>query len=104
MLDELASRWMEIVGPQMAQHARPVAIQGTTLIVATRSSAWSQQLGFLLEERILGEVKAAGGDIARIRSRVGLRTGVRGAASVAAHGVPHGRRERRTRGASGNAG
>jgi hypothetical protein len=43
----LEAAWPAIVGPDVAANSAPLAINGKTLLVATRSSAWSQQLQFL---------------------------------------------------------
>jgi len=39
--------WPAIVGEHVAAHATPLELAGPTLVIATRSSAWSQQLYFL---------------------------------------------------------
>ncbi|MGH7707237.1 MAG: DciA family protein [Vulcanimicrobiaceae bacterium] len=71
-LTQLAAAWPSVVGERIAAQARPVEIHGTTLVVATRSSAWSQQLSFL-HDRILAEVAARGIKIENLRFRTGLR-------------------------------
>ncbi|MGV3722886.1 MAG: DUF721 domain-containing protein [Actinomycetota bacterium] len=38
--------WPEVVGPQVAQATEALRMQGSTLLVTTRSSAWSQELSF----------------------------------------------------------
>lgn len=38
--------WPELVGPQVAQATEALRMQGGTLLVTTRSSAWSQELSF----------------------------------------------------------
>jgi len=47
VLSTIAAAWPSIVGPAVAAHSLPVALNGKSLVVATRSSAWSQQLQFL---------------------------------------------------------
>ena len=42
--------WASIVGVAVAAQSMPIAATGTTLLIATRSSAWSQQLQFLSME------------------------------------------------------
>lgn len=83
----LAVAWPEIVGDANAANSHPAQVSGSTLLVTTRSSVWSQQLSFLSEE-ILAKVKArlprAGID--QVRFRVGklpTRGGVRPAARAA---------------------
>ncbi|MBC5815848.1 MAG: DUF721 domain-containing protein [Candidatus Eremiobacteraeota bacterium] len=68
----LAAAWSGIVGKDIAQHSRPIEINGDTLIIATRSSAWTQQLSFLGDHvlRSIGETVHIGG-ITKIRFRVG---------------------------------
>ena len=41
---EIGERWEEAVGPEIARHAKPVAIRGEVLEVAVESSVWAQQL------------------------------------------------------------
>jgi predicted nucleic acid-binding Zn ribbon protein len=53
------ARWDEIVGPAIAAHARPVALDAGTLTVAVDDPAWASQLKWL--ERSLIEQLAAGG-------------------------------------------
>jgi len=68
----LAAAWPSIVGKDIAQHSRPIEINGDTLIIATRSSAWTQQLSFLGDHvlRSIGETVHIGG-ITKIRFRAG---------------------------------
>ncbi|GAC1498848.1 MAG: hypothetical protein NVS1B14_02030 [Vulcanimicrobiaceae bacterium] len=68
----LSVAWPKIVGVDIAQHSRPLAIETDTLLVATRSSAWTQQLSFLAE-RVLASIAehARVQGIKRIRFRVG---------------------------------
>lgn len=68
----LTGAWPAIVGKDIAQHSRPLEINGDTLLVATRSSAWTQQLSFLGEHvlrEIADHVHIEG--VAKIRFRVG---------------------------------
>jgi len=72
-LHAIAAAWPAIVGPAVAAHCTPVEISGTALVIATRSSAWSQQLQ-LLSIAILGglaQVPAAS-KIERLTFRSGL--------------------------------
>lgn len=64
--------WPEIVGRDVARHSQPVQLSGDTLIVTTRSSAWSEQLSFLAE-RILASLRERFGleQVRRLRFRVG---------------------------------
>ena len=52
-------RWSELVGEAVAAQSRPVAMNGSTLIVAVSDPAWATQLRFLehdLVERLRGEL------------------------------------------------
>jgi hypothetical protein len=98
-LHRIAAAWAEIVGRNVAAHSEPIELNGTTLLVATRSSAWSQQLQ-LLSPEILRAVLTLwdGAEVKRLAFRSGgLRRSVRrsGAPRVAgaAAGSP-GRLER----------
>ena len=68
----IAAAWPRIVGPDVAANSRPLEISGDTLLVLTRSSAWSQQLSFL-SERIVAAVHefATRASIVKVRFRVG---------------------------------
>lgn len=71
-LTALIAAWPSIVGADVAQNSRPLDIARDTLVVATRSSAWSQQLSFL-SERILRGMRARdlGPQVDRLRFKVG---------------------------------
>jgi hypothetical protein len=56
-LHRIAVAWRSIVGASVAAHTEPIELNGTTLLVATRSSAWSQQLQ-LLSPAVLAAVLA----------------------------------------------
>ena len=68
----LAAGWADIVGAEVAANSAPVRLADGTLVVVTRSSAWSHQLSFLAE-RVLGAVAARlpSCSIERLRFRVG---------------------------------
>jgi hypothetical protein len=68
----LAAEWPAIVGAQVAAHSAPREIVGSTLVIATRSSAWSQQLQFL-SLAILEAVRAIspGAPVERLSFRAG---------------------------------
>ncbi|MBV8245341.1 MAG: DUF721 domain-containing protein [Candidatus Eremiobacteraeota bacterium] len=74
--------WTSVVGPDVAHNSRPLEIAGDTLVVATRSSAWSQQLSFLAEP-IVAAIRrdAAVSGITKLRFRVG-KLATRSAAPV----------------------
>jgi hypothetical protein len=69
----LGAVWPEIVGEKVAQHTHPMQVSGGTLLVATRSAAWSEQLSFLCEP-VLAAIRSRlpSAAVARLRFRVGL--------------------------------
>ena len=71
-LHRIAGAWSEIVGRNVASHSEPIELNGATLLVATRSSAWSQQL-HLLSPAILSAVVALqqGAEVKRLAFRSG---------------------------------
>jgi predicted nucleic acid-binding Zn ribbon protein len=70
-LSGLFGRWAEIVGPQLAAHARPVSLSSGVLVVAVTEPAWATQLTFL-EGELLGRFRDALGDgvVERVEVRV----------------------------------
>jgi hypothetical protein len=64
--------WNEVAGPEVAGNAHPIELERGALLLVTRSSAWSQQLGFLSERILTGlreRVPSAAPE--RLRFRVG---------------------------------
>jgi predicted nucleic acid-binding Zn ribbon protein len=55
-LDAVRALWPTLVGADVAKNAFPVSIDGETLVITTRSGAWSQQLGFL-EARLMPQLQ-----------------------------------------------
>jgi predicted nucleic acid-binding Zn ribbon protein len=69
-LATLFSSWSELVGPRLAEHARPVSLTDGTLVVAVDDPAWASQLRWL-EAELIERLSAALGDpIARLEVRV----------------------------------
>jgi hypothetical protein len=62
--------WREAVGARIAEHARPVWLQGGTLVLRVASSVWAHELSFLAEE-VLARLRRLGVDARTIRFRVG---------------------------------
>jgi predicted nucleic acid-binding Zn ribbon protein len=63
-------RWAEAVGDAVAQHVKPVKLDGTKLIVEVDDPAWATQLRFLettLKQRLL---EVAGATIESVEVRV----------------------------------
>ena len=68
---QIRALWPEIVGEDVAANSRPHELVRNSLLIVTRSGAWSQQLAFL-SERILHAVRGRTGlDLERLRFRVG---------------------------------
>ena len=63
--------WADIVGEQIAEHARPHALRERTLVVAVTDPAWATQLRFL-ETELLSRIAAATGsdEVTAIEVRV----------------------------------
>jgi hypothetical protein len=71
-LSLLQAGWSEIVGAEVAKNSSPSRVVDGTLIVVTRSAAWSHQLSFLAErvrDAVAARLPSAG--IERLRFRVG---------------------------------
>jgi predicted nucleic acid-binding Zn ribbon protein len=49
-LHRLWERWTDLVGPSIAENARPAAIKGRLLLVHVSSAPWMQQLHYLKDE------------------------------------------------------
>lgn len=47
---EVWSRWSEIVGEAVAQHAEPSSLKGGVLRVRTDSPSWTSEIGYLKDE------------------------------------------------------
>lgn len=63
-------RWAEAVGDAVANHVKPVKLDGTKLVVEVDDPAWATQLRFLettLKQRLL---EVAGATIDTIEARV----------------------------------
>jgi hypothetical protein len=99
----LGAVWPEIVGEKVAQHSHPVQVAGETLIVATRSSAWSEQLSFLCEP-VLAAIRARlpSAGIQKLRFRVGF-TPRKGIQTSGKRVSTNGWKSRARRAASGSA-
>jgi len=68
----IRAAWSEIVGENIAANSRPADIERDTLVVVTRSNAWSQQLSFLSENIIAAfAAREVQPKIVRLRFRVG---------------------------------
>ena len=50
LLSTVFQRWEEVVGPDVAQHCRPAAIDGDRLVVLASDSAWASEVQWLAGE------------------------------------------------------
>jgi len=71
-LSGLFGRWAEIVGPQLAAHARPLSLSSGVLVVAVTEPGWATQLTYL-EAELLGRFREALGEGVVDRVEVRLR-------------------------------
>ena len=71
-LSGLFGRWADIVGPQLAAHARPVSLSSGVLVVAVTEPGWVTQLTYL-EGELLGRFREALGEGVVDRVEVRLR-------------------------------
>jgi predicted nucleic acid-binding Zn ribbon protein len=65
------AHWEQLVGPAVADHARPVSLSHGVLVVAVDQPAWATQVRFLATE-ILARIADATGrsDVTALRVRV----------------------------------
>ena len=70
----LFGRWADIVGPQLATHARPLRLRSGVLVVAVDEPGWATQLRYLESDllRRLGEALGEG-VVERVEVRVRAR-------------------------------
>lgn len=67
----IADHWLDAVGPEIADHSRPVAIRGDVLEVSVETSVWCQQLQLRIPEILAGLQRSVGDDApARVWLRV----------------------------------
>ena len=70
-LDRIFVHWDTVVGEEVAQHSRPVKLEGDQLTVAVDDGAWASQLRWMTEE-VLGALdrEVGEGTVKRLRVRV----------------------------------
>jgi predicted nucleic acid-binding Zn ribbon protein len=66
-------RWDEVVGPQIAAHARPVRLESGTLVIQVDEPGWATQLRFLESDLRSRLRDAAGVEITKLEVRVARR-------------------------------
>lgn len=59
----LVQRWPELVGDNLANHARPSALHATTLVVAVDDPAWATQLRYLETDLVARCAEALGSGV-----------------------------------------
>ncbi len=80
--------WDEAVGPAIAAHARPVKLDGTTLIVDVDEPGWATQLRYLQSELIERLSQRATSRIERVEVRVAGGRGRRRSGASAPSDTP----------------
>ncbi len=66
VLATVFERWDEVVGPAVAQHCRPLTVEGDRLVVVASDAAWASELRWLAAGVIDRINKKSGED--RLRS------------------------------------
>jgi predicted nucleic acid-binding Zn ribbon protein len=70
-LSGVFGHWADIVGPQLAAHARPLSLSSGVLVVAVSEPAWATQLTYL-ESELVGRFREVLGEgvVQRVEVRV----------------------------------
>ncbi len=65
------AHWEQLVGPALADHARPVSLRDGVLVVAVDQPAWATQVRFLATQ-VLGRIaeSTGRGEVTELRVRV----------------------------------
>jgi predicted nucleic acid-binding Zn ribbon protein len=58
-------RWPQLVGPEIADHCRPLSLRDGELVLQAESTAWATQLRTLQRQLIRGIAAAVGNDVVR---------------------------------------
>jgi hypothetical protein len=69
----VARRWSHLVGPELAAHTMPDAVQNGVLTVLVRDHIWLQQLAYFRTEITRKVIHVTNGAIRRIFFQVGIR-------------------------------
>ena len=73
-LGGLFGHWADIVGPQLATHARPLSLRAGVLVVAADEPGWATQLRYLETDLLRRLAEALGeGVVKRVEVRVRAR-------------------------------
>lgn len=74
VLSTVFGRWADVVGPDVAAHARPVSVKEGVLVVVVDDPTWASQLRWLGADLLARLAEAAGEPVAdRLEVRVGRR-------------------------------
>ena len=77
VLGEVASCWSDVVGPEVAKHAAPRALDAGELVVRVDSPGWATHLAFLSADILTRLNDHLGRQVAdRVKVTVGGRPGV----------------------------
>ena len=70
-LSSVFGRWADVVGPDLAAHARPLSLASGVLVVGVSEPAWATQLRYL-ESELVGRFREVLGDgvVDRVEVRV----------------------------------
>ena len=62
LLSTVFQRWEEVVGPDVARHCRPAAVEGDRLVVLASDSTWASEVQWLASEVLarINEMSSAG--------------------------------------------
>ena len=70
-LASVFTEWPRVVGDTLAAHCRPLALDGTRLVIAVDEAAWATQVRYLERELIARLAEVVGGaPVASIEVRV----------------------------------
>lgn len=61
-LDVIFRDWASIVGPDIAEHTRPAAVDGDRLVVSAGDSAWANEFRWLEKQVLERLAEATGSD------------------------------------------
>lgn len=65
-----SAKWVQAVGPRIADRTRPLRLEGGELLVLVTTSVWSSELTMLAGD-VVARLNALGVGVARLRFRVG---------------------------------
>jgi predicted nucleic acid-binding Zn ribbon protein len=78
VLHAVFSRWSEVVGGDVAAHARPVSLRDGLLVVMVDHPAWATQLGYLRGDLLRRLEEATGpGEVREVEVKVAGAPGAR---------------------------